>query len=73
MSVDHTWFSGLRGIELPDSLDPGAFADRQSVGAQWNAVEQRMRAYLTESPDDMLFEKPFAEGEDKDFILWVPP
>jgi len=29
-----------------------------------------MRDYLAGLRDDMLFEKPFAEGEDKDLILW---
>jgi uncharacterized damage-inducible protein DinB len=29
-----------------------------------------MRAYLADLRDDMLFEKPFADGEDKDLILW---
>ena len=29
-----------------------------------------MRDYLAELRDDMVFEKPFPEGEDKDLILW---
>ncbi len=29
-----------------------------------------MRAFLKKLRDDMLFEKLFAEGEDKDLILW---
>ena len=29
-----------------------------------------MRDYLAKLRDDMLFEKPFAEREDKDLILW---
>jgi uncharacterized damage-inducible protein DinB len=70
MSVDDTWFSGLRGIDLPDSLDPATYVDRNSIRTHWDAVEQRMRDYLAELRDDMLFEKPFAEGEDKDLILW---
>jgi uncharacterized damage-inducible protein DinB len=70
MSVDDTWFSGLRGVEIPDSLDPAAFGDRNSIRVHWDGVEQRMRDYLEELKDDMLFEKPFAEGEDKDLITW---
>src|SRR6202521_5699435 len=70
MSVDDTWFSGLRGVEIPDSLDPDTFLDRNTIRIQWDAVEQRMRAYLAELRDDMLFDKPFAEGEDKDLIVW---
>jgi uncharacterized damage-inducible protein DinB len=70
MSVDDTWFSGLRDVEIPDSLDPATFVDRNSIRTQWDAVEQRMREYLVELRDDMLLEKPFADGEDKDLILW---
>jgi uncharacterized damage-inducible protein DinB len=70
MSVDDTWFSGLRGAEIPDALDPATFADRAAIRAHWDAVETRMRSYLAELRDDMLFEKPFAAGEDQDLVLW---
>jgi len=70
MSVDHTWFSALRGGEVPEPLDPAAFDDREVIRAHWDKVEQDMRDYLAQLRDDMLFEKPFAEGEDKDLILW---
>ncbi len=70
MSVDETWFSGLRGVEIPDALDPAVFLDRNSIREHWDDVEQRMRDYLAKLRDDMLFEKPFAEGEDRDLILW---
>lgn len=70
MSVDDTWFSGLRGAEIPEPLDPADFDDRVAIRAHWNGVEQRMREYLAALRDDMLFEKPFAEGEDADLILW---
>jgi uncharacterized damage-inducible protein DinB len=70
MSVDDTWFSGLRGVEIPDALDPATFVDRTSIRRHWDAVERRMREYLGELRDDTLFEKPFAEGEDKDLIAW---
>ena len=70
MSVDDTWFSGLRGVDMPDSLDPASFLDRSSIRVHWDAVEQRMRGYLAELRDEMLFETPFSVGEDKDLILW---
>jgi uncharacterized damage-inducible protein DinB len=69
MTVDDTWFSGLRGVEIPESLDPATSVDRNSIRVHWDAVEQRMRGYLAELRDDMLFEKPL-EGEDKDLIVW---
>lgn len=70
MSCDNTWFSPLRGLEVPEPLDPAGFPDRETIRARWDAIERDMRAYLASLRDDMLFEKPFAEGEDKDLILW---
>ena len=70
MSADNIWFSPLRGAGLPDSLDPAAFDDRKKLRAHWDNLEREMRDYLAALRDDMLSEKPFAEGEDKDLILW---
>jgi uncharacterized damage-inducible protein DinB len=69
MSVDDAWFSGLRGVE-PKPFNPGNFDGREIIRAHWDDVEQNMRDYLTKLRDDMLFEKPFADGEDKDLIIW---
>src|SRR4030043_1803421 len=70
MSVDDTWFSALRGVEIPESLNPANFDDRRIIRTHWDTVEQNMRDYLAKLRDDMLFEKPFADGEEKDLILW---
>lgn len=70
MSVDNTWFSPLRGLEVPETLNPTDFDDRTTIRAHWDAIEQNMRGYLANLRDEMLFEKPFADGEDKDLILW---
>ena len=70
MSVDHAWFSELRGNEPTDHLDPTRFEDRERIRAHWDNVEQMMRAYLANLRDEMLFEKPFPEGEDQDLLLW---
>jgi uncharacterized damage-inducible protein DinB len=69
MNVDEAWFSGLRGVELPESPNPADLPDRESIRSHWDKVEQGMRGYLTELQDHMLFEKPL-EGEDKDLTLW---
>jgi uncharacterized damage-inducible protein DinB len=69
ISCDAFWFSGLRGIEIPEDLKPTDFPDRESIRAHWDIVEQNMRDYLTRLQDDMLFDKPLG-GEDKDLILW---
>lgn len=70
MSVDNAWFSDLRGVEVEDPLNPDDFNDRSVLRARWDEVEQTIRGYLASLRDDMLFEKPFSEGEDKDLILW---
>ena len=70
MSTDDAWFSGLRGVENSQPINPADFDDRKIIRAHGDKVEQNMRDYLATLRDDMLFEKPFAEGEDKDLILW---
>ena len=70
MNVDEAWFSELRAVEIPESPNPTDFHDRDSLRAHWDNVEQTMRDYLAALQDNMLFEKPFAEGEDEDLILW---
>ena len=70
MSVDDTWFSGLRGVEIPEPLNPAHFDDRKIIRAHWDNVEQNMRDHLADLRDEMLFENPFPDGEDKDLILW---
>lgn len=70
MSVDDTWFSPLRGEAVPEPLDPASFADRESIRQEWDAIEGRMREYLSGLEDDMLSDKPFPEGEDENLILW---
>ena len=69
INVDTSWFCELRGVEIPDWLDPAQFEDRQEIRVRLDAVEQMMRGYLATLRDDMLFDKPF-EGEDKDLIVW---
>jgi uncharacterized damage-inducible protein DinB len=70
MSVDDIWFSGIRGLDIPEWLDPERFNERSVIRAHWDTLEQTMRDYLATLTDEMLLEKPFAEGEDKDLILW---
>jgi uncharacterized damage-inducible protein DinB len=71
ISADDTWFSELRGVEPLEPFPPAAFDDLESLRAHWDRVEQRMREYLTELRDDMLFDTPIKEPEeDKDLIVW---
>lgn len=70
ISCDDYWFSGLRGLEMPDMLDPTQFEDRATIRAHWDSVEQNMRDYLAKLRDEMLFERPFPDGDDRILKLW---
>ena len=70
IDVDEAWFSDLRGVRPADLLNPDDMTDRKRIRERWDNVEEEMRGYLAALRDDMLFDKPFAEGEDKDLILW---
>ncbi len=70
IDVDNGWFSGLRGVQVLQALDPNNFHDRDVIRAHWDTVEETMRAYLADLRDDMLQEKPFTDDEDKALILW---
>jgi uncharacterized damage-inducible protein DinB len=70
MSVNDTWFSGLRGVEIPEPSNPANFDDREIIRAHWDNIEKNMRDYLGELRDDMIFEKPFTDGEVKNLVLW---
>ena len=71
INVDDIWFSELRGVE-PSAPFPSANVDnRKIIRAHWDSVEQRMRDYLADLRDGMLFDKPIQEpDEDKDLIVW---
>jgi uncharacterized damage-inducible protein DinB len=71
MSVDDAWFSELRGVEPSEAVPPANHDDRNILRAHWDSIVQRMRDYLADLRDDMLFEKPIEEPEeDKDLLLW---
>ena len=71
MSAEDTWFSELRDVEPLEPLPPANFDDRNTIRAHWDKLEQKMRDYLAELHDEMLFDKPIKEPEeDKDLIVW---
>lgn len=70
MEVDDAWFSGLQGFTEPQFPFPEGDDDRAEIRHHWDSIERHMRAYLAALRDEMLFEKPFSDGEDKDLILW---
>ena len=65
MTVDNNWFSELRGIEYSKWLNFDDLNDRSSIRAQWDIVEQNIRAYLASLRDDMLSQNPFPKAKTK--------
>jgi uncharacterized damage-inducible protein DinB len=70
MSCDDYWFSGLRGLPMPEMLNPAEFDDRKIIREYWDTVEQNMRDYLSKLRDDMLFQHPLKDGVDQALELW---
>lgn len=71
MSVEEIWFSELRGVEPAAPWPSATVDDRASIRAHWDSIEQRVRAYLADLCDEMLFTKPIKEPEeDRDLIVW---
>ncbi len=70
MDVDDIWFSELQGIEPVEPPDP-TLEDRGLIRTHGDKIEQKMRGYLAELRDDMLFTKPIEEPEeDQDLMVW---
>ena len=72
LDAEDMWFSELHSTEpsepLPETTDVD---DRDGIRSQWNRVEQKIRAYLADLQDDMLFSRPIKEPEeDKDLMVW---
>jgi uncharacterized damage-inducible protein DinB len=71
INVDDIWFSELRGVAPAGPVPPANGDDRSLIRQYWDGVEQRMREYLDQLRDDMLFDKPITEpDEDSNLIVW---
>lgn len=70
ISVDDTWFSPLRGLDVPEPLDPATLTSRDQIRQRWDLVEESMRGYLADLSEEILFSRPFPEGEDEDLFTW---
>ena len=70
IDAEDMWFSELRGANPSELIPPADSDDRETIRAHWDSVEQKIRAYLAELQDDMLFSKPIKEPEE-DQVLSV--
>ena len=65
MSIDERWFSGLRGVAVPDFLNPDLYPTRAEVRAYWDTVEADMQSYLSNLTEDYL------SGMMNDLPVWA--
>ena len=72
LDAEDMWFSELQSVEPSEPLpETTNVDDRDIIRAHWDKVEQKIRAYLADLQDSMLFSKPIKEpDEDKDLIVW---
>lgn len=71
IDCEDTWFSELRGVGPSTPLPPSDPGDRNAIRIHWDHVEGKIRQYLAELRDEMLFDTPITEPEeDKDLIVW---
>jgi len=72
LDVDDVWFSELQNMEPFDPLPEAADEDdRAAIRAHWDSVEQKVRTYLANLQDEMLFTRPIHEpDEDQNLIVW---
>jgi uncharacterized damage-inducible protein DinB len=71
INVDELWFSELQSVAPSEPFPSASSDDREIIRAHGDSVEQRMRDYLAELRDEMLFDRPIKEPEeDKNLIVW---
>jgi uncharacterized damage-inducible protein DinB len=73
INVDDIWFSELSGLtpSEPASSHANDVDDRSRIREYWDRVEQRVRGYLADLRDEMVFDKPIQEpDEDRNLIVW---
>lgn len=60
MDTDERWFSGLRGVDVPEIRDVRRFATVEKMKKEWKRIEREMREYLNNLEDADL-SKPFEQ------------
>jgi uncharacterized damage-inducible protein DinB len=71
LDVDDVWFSELHGISPLEPLPAANSEKPETIRRHWDAIELRMRDYLRDLRDDMLFDTPIKEHEeDKNLYTW---
>lgn len=71
IDAEDMWFSELRGAEPSEPIPAADSDDREFIRAHWDGVEKKIRDYLAELQDEMLFTKPITEPEEDNVLsVW---
>lgn len=71
IDAEDVWFSELQGANPAEPIPTADSDDRAFIRTHWDGVEQKIRGYLAELQDDMLFTRPITDPEeDKDLVVW---
>lgn len=73
MDIDHIWLQDIQGAPFNGYVDPEQYRDRAQLRAEWDRIEERMRAYLDALQDQDLVQTIEIENESGDtsaFIVW---
>lgn len=54
MTVDERWFARIKGIPLPDRLQPQDFPTRAAARAKWDEIENAVQEYAQSVDDAQL-------------------
>lgn len=68
LSVDATWLAGLRGLPIPEPLDPMQYDAPHQLKAQWDVLAQQLLAYVSALSAADLMTQPLT---DEDANLYV--
>ena len=69
IDAEDIWFSELSDVKHSEQPAHSNSDDRAAIRAYWDTVEQKIRAYLSELRDDMLFAKPIKEPEEDQVLI----
>ncbi|MFZ9857959.1 MAG: DinB family protein [Roseiflexaceae bacterium] len=68
LSVDTTWLAGLRGLPIPEPLDPMQFDSPTHLKVVWDDMAHQVHSYVMALSDADLMTQPLT---DEDAMLHV--
>ena len=69
LSVDATWLAGLKGLPIPEPLDPTQYDSPMLLKAQWDDVAQQLHTYVMALSDTDVMTQPLTD-DDANLYVW---